>query len=378
MNDIPTKRIYLSPPDVNSNRLKQILAEVIDENWIAPVGPQLDLLESQLSQLLGSKSVLALNSGTSALHLAYLSAGIKKGDTVIVQSHTHIATVNALRYIGAKPVFVDSEWETLNMCPNYLHEAIADLIAIGEEPVAVVSVNIYGKPALYDAILALCDQYQLTLIEDAAESLGSTWKGKPCGTVGAFAALSFNGNKILTSGGGGALISPSKTEYLKALKWATQSKEDLLHFEHLQIGYNYRLSNVLAAVANCELENFESKLKAKKEVHQKYVDFFSRYPELQLHEVKREGFQENYWLNTLIMENASQAQRLIDGLNEQNIEARPFWKPMHMQPVNKGLPFYGGDKVQTLFERGICLPSGTNYSQADWQRILKTIKGLLD
>lgn len=377
MTNIPNKRIYLSPPDIKSERLKEILAQVIDENWIAPIGPQLDLLESQLGRLLGSKSVLALNSGTAALHLAYLSAGIKRGDTVIVQSHTHIATVNALRYIGARPVFVDSEWETLNICPENLHRAIVDLLAKGQKPVAVVSVNIYGKPALYDEIKALCQRYELILIEDAAESLGSTWQGNACGTIGSYAALSFNGNKILTSGGGGALVSPGKVEYLKALKWATQSKEDALHFEHLEIGFNYRLSNVLAAIANCELENFEAKLKAKQEVHQKYVDFFKQYPNLLLHEVKRKGFKENYWLNTLIMENASQAKQLINGLNDLNIEARPFWKPMHMQPVNQGAPYYGGDNLKVLFESGVCLPSGTNYSPQDWQRIYEGMESLL-
>lgn len=365
-------RIYLNPPHISQEELKPQLDQLFSENWIAPIGPQLGSFERGLSILHHEKPVLALNSGTASLHLAYLLLGLKRGDHVIVQSHTHIATVNALSYIGAIPVFVDSEWDTLNMDPQFLVQAIEDLRQQGKNPKAVVVVNIYGKPAKWNEIRQICDQLGIPIIEDAAESLGSIYDGNACGTFGDLGILSFNGNKIITTGGGGALICKTDSQYQQALKWSTQSRENFKYFEHRELGYNYRLSNVLAAVGIAELKTLNFKLERKKEIHNWYCDLLSDYS-LNIHSYKDLGSKENYWLNILILDSPKLAKSILQDFENANIEARPLWKPMHLQPLYSNSGYYGSSHSQTMFENAICLPSGTSLTARHFTRIADSI-----
>lgn len=356
---------------------KEYISKALEENWITSGGPNVDNFEIELQNYLDENSfVTALNSGTSAIHLALILLGVEKGDEVICQTMTFSASANPILYQGATPVFVDSEKETWNICPENLEIAIKDRIKKGKKPKAIIAVHLYGNPYKIDEVHAIADRYQIPIIEDSAEALGSTYKGKKCGTFGNLGVLSFNGNKIITTSSGGALISNSKVLKEKAIFYATQSKENEVHYQHRSIGYNYRMSNICAGVGLGQMKILDENVIKRRENHSFYQEIFKSIRDVELFEVVNEDYFSSYWLNTILinMENPNKNRESLRlALEEKNIESRPLWKPMHLQPIFEIYPYYGTTVAEDLFNKGLCLPSGSNLIESDKNRIKEVI-----
>jgi dTDP-4-amino-4,6-dideoxygalactose transaminase len=371
------KRIFLSLSQ-QSGFEQEFVQKALETNWITSGGPNVDNFESSLQNYFADESfVTALNSGTSAIHLALILLGVKKNDEVICQSMTFSASANPILYQGAIPVFVDSESDTWNICPEQLEIAIEDRIKKGKMPKAIITVHLYGNPYKVDEIHAIADRYGIPIIEDSAEALGSCYKGKKCGTFGTFGILSFNGNKIITTSSGGAIIVNSKDLKEKALFYATQSKDEAVHYQHSKIGYNYRMSNICAGVGLGQIKILDENVARRRENHNYYKAIFNDIEGVELFEVLNEDSFSNYWLNTILIEPDIKKNKNRESLRiafeSQNIESRPLWKPMHLQPVFEKYPYYGNKVAEDLFDKGLCLPSGSNLTIKDKNRIKEVI-----
>lgn len=374
MND----KIWLSSPHMGDNEQK-LVQEAFDTNWIAPLGPHVDGFENDLVKFTGSKHAAALSAGTAALHLALIMLDIKTGDEVICQSMTFSASANPIAYQGAVPVFVDSERDTWNIDPELLREAIRDRFSKGKKPKAIIPVHLYGMPAKMKEILAIAKEFEIPVIEDAAEALGSTLGGQAMGTFGDLGVLSFNGNKIITTSGGGALISDKEECIKKARFLATQARDAAPHYEHSQIGYNYRMSNVCAAIGRGQMEVLEERILQRRKNFEYYKERLAGIKGLYFLN-EPDGMFSNRWLSTVLIEPKEAGLSREDirlHLEKDNIESRPLWKPMHLQPVFKDAPYYGTGVSDELFEKGLCLPSGSNLSQEDLDRVINKIKELV-
>ncbi|MFS0879290.1 aminotransferase class I/II-fold pyridoxal phosphate-dependent enzyme [Metabacillus niabensis] len=366
-----------------SGNENKYINEAIRSNWIAPLGPNVDLFEKELSEKIGVKAAVAVSSGTAAIHLALLLLNVNKGDKVFCSTLTFVASANPILYQGAEPVFIDSEPDTWNMSPQALKRAFVDAEKEGELPKAVIVVNLYGQSAKMDDILSICDSYGVPIIEDAAESLGAMYKGKPSGTFGKFGVYSFNGNKIITTSGGGMLVSNDVEALNYARFLATQSRDPAPYYQHSQIGYNYRMSNLLAGVGRAQLEVLEERVAAKRKIHSIYYKELGNLPGISfMPELK--GSISNRWLTTISIEEKEFGQtvnELLEKLAIENIEARPVWKPLHLQPLFKFSRFYSHDDrdiASELFENGLCIPSGTGMLEKEQYRVIECIKKLIE
>ncbi|MCM0668655.1 DegT/DnrJ/EryC1/StrS family aminotransferase [Flavobacterium tyrosinilyticum] len=367
------KRIYLSLSQ-ESGFEQEYIQNALKSNWITSGGPNVEEFENRLEGYFGNENfVAASNSGTSAIHLALILLGVKAGDEVICQSMTFSASANPILYQNACPVFVDSEVDTWNICPEYLETAIKDRIKKGKKPKAIIAVHLYGMPYKVDEITAIADKYKIPIIEDSAEALGSSYKGKKCGSFGAFGILSFNGNKIITTSSGGALIARHKEQKEKAIFYATQSKDAEVHYQHSEIGYNYRMSNICAGIGLGQMKILEKNISLRQANHLFYREIFKEVENAKLFDNSSNDFISNYWLNTILLETKEEKESLRLAFNKANIESRPLWKPMHLQPVFEKYPYYGGKIAEELFDRGLCLPSGSNLANTDKIRIKEVI-----
>jgi dTDP-4-amino-4,6-dideoxygalactose transaminase len=364
-------RIYLSPPHMGGEEIR-FVQEAFDSNWISPAGPQLDLFEKELAQYLDVPGTAALSSGTAAVHLALVMLGVKPGDEVICQSFTFAGSVNPVVYQGATPVFIDSEPGTWNMDPEILDHAIRDRIKQGKMPKAIIVVDLYGTPARLDEIQSIAHRYNVPLIEDAAEALGSTFDGKAAGTFGEFGICSFNGNKIITTSGGGALIAANPAHLIKAKFLSTQARDPAPYYQHSEVGYNYRLSNVSAAIGRGQLRVLSHRVSQRRRI----FDYYREHLDGEAIVFQKEPINAlcNRWLTTILTSSYVASERIRLNLEKENIESRPLWKPMHLQPIFKDAPYYGGDVCKRLFERGICLPSGSAMTDEDLSRTLSVIR----
>ncbi len=368
-------KIWLSSPHMGGTEQKYV-QEAFDTNWVAPLGPNVTGFEQDLEHYIKeNKHVAALSSGTSAIHLALILLGIKAGDEVICQSFTFSASANPILYQGATPIFIDSEPETWNICPKALEKAIKDRIAKGKKPKAIIGVHLYGMPFKVDEIKALAQQYEIPIIEDSAEALGSSYKGKKCGSFGDFGILSFNGNKIITTSGGGALVAPTKEIKNKAVFFATQSRDYAPHYQHSEIGYNYRLSNICAGIGRGQMEVLDEHISLRRKMHDFYVNYFENIDGVTVFQEPNGNYYSNHWLSAILIDpskaNGKKSEELRLVLEKENIESRPLWKPMHLQPVFQEYPYYGEKVSQQLFEDGLCLPSGSNLDDSDRERIYR-------
>ncbi|WP_407405501.1 aminotransferase class I/II-fold pyridoxal phosphate-dependent enzyme [Chryseobacterium sp.] len=372
-------KIWLSSPHMGGNELKYI-HEAFDANWVAPLGPNVDGLEKDLESFLNTDvKVAVLSAGTAALHLALIECGVVHGDEVICQSMTFSASANPIAYCGATPVFIDSENETWNMCPIALKEAIVDRISKGKKPKAIIVVHLYGMPAKMDEITKIAEEFDIPVIEDAAEALGSTYKGKACGTFGRFGILSFNGNKIITTSGGGALVCRNQEDKDKAVFLATQARDNAPHYQHSHIGFNYRMSNISAGIGRGQMEVLRDRVEARRKMHDFYVNLFKDIDGIEVFSEPTSDFYANHWLSAIVVDEKITGKSREDlrlAFLDQNIESRPLWKPMHLQPVFETSPYYGTKISETLFDNGLCLPSGSNLSEEDRARISKVVKDL--
>jgi dTDP-4-amino-4,6-dideoxygalactose transaminase len=375
-----SEKIWLSSPHMGG-REEVYVKEAFDTNWIAPLGPHVDGFEKDLADFTGSKNVAALSSGTSAIHLALIMLDVKAGDEVLCQSFTFSASANPIVYQGAVPVFIDSEEETWNMSPVYLRSAIEERIQKGKKPKAIIPVHLYGMPGKMEAIMAIAKEFNIAVIEDAAEAIGSTINGKACGTFGDMGVLSFNGNKIITTSGGGALISDTNSYISTARFLATQARDAAPHYQHSHIGYNYRMSNVCAAIGRGQMEVLSTRVEQRRANYLFYTDVLKNLPGISFLP-EPAGCFSNRWLTTIIV-NPQQSGGITRedirlSLEKENIESRPLWKPMHLQPVFKQYPFYGDGTSEKLFEQGLCLPSGSNLSSIDLERVVDIIQSLFN
>lgn len=365
-----SSRIYLSPPDVGP-RERELLIDAFDSNWIAPLGPHVDAFEREIAAQSQRTSAVATSSGTAALHLALRYVGVEAGDRVFTSTLTFAATANAICYQHAEPVFIDSTVDSWNMDPALLAESLAKAAAKSELPKAVVPVDLYGQCADYDRLAAICQEYRVPLIVDAAESLGATYDGRPAGSVGQAAILSFNGNKIITTSGGGMLVTNDEAFAAKIRFWATQARDDAPHYQHSELGYNYRLSNLLAAVGRAQLEGLTEKVDRRRAHNQFYRQALGELPGVSFMP-EAPKCRSTFWLTALLIDPAvagctREDVRLV--LERENIEARPVWKPMHLQPLYADCQVYGGKVAERLFEQGLCLPSGSSLSEQDRERV---------
>ena len=371
-------KIWLSSPHMGTREYKYV-TEAFETNWIAPLGPHVDGFEQDIVKFLGKDvHVAALSSGTAALHLALIILGVQAGDEVICQSMTFSASANPIAYQGAIPVFVDSEKDTWNMSPEFLEEAVKDRIQKGKKPRAIIVVHLYGMPAQMDPIMEIANKYEIPVVEDAAEALGSLYKENPCGTFGGMSILSFNGNKIITTSGGGALVSANSEWIHKARFLATQARDPAPHYQHSQIGYNYRMSNVCAAIGRGQMEVLPLRVEQRRSNYSFYQKSFREIEEIKFSKEAGKDFFSNRWLSTVLIEDSKKGspdrEFIRLALEKENIESRPLWKPMHLQPVFAGAPFYGDGTSQHLLEKGLCLPSGSNLTEADLERVVKAVK----
>lgn len=374
------QRIWLSLAHMGGQE-QRFIQQAFDDNYVVPLGPNVNGFEEDLQKYLNQDvHVVALSSGTAAIHLALIQLGVKPGDEVICQSFTFAASANPIAYLGAKPVFVDSEADTWNMCPNALREAIEDRIAkTGKTPKAIIPVHLYGMPAKMDEIIAVAKEYNIPVLEDAAEALGATYKGQACGTFGEFACLSFNGNKMITTSGGGALVCRTEEEAKRTMFFATQARDDAPHYQHSHIGYNYRLSNVCAGIGRGQMLVLDEHVARRREINNLYRELLSDIPGLSFHTNPSEDFNSNYWLTCIVIDPAVAGFTREDvrlKMESENIETRPLWKPMHLQPVFEGASYYGGTVAEDLFEEGLCLPSGPTLTDSDIERVAEVVKGL--
>lgn len=369
------EQIHLSPPDVGP-RERELLLEAFDSNWIAPLGPFVDGIEVDLAALAGVGHAVALSSGTAGLHLALLLLGVGRGDCVVVPTLTFAATAFAVTYTGATPVFVDSERATWNLDPNLLDDELARRAASGSLPAAVVTVDLYGQCADYDAISPICERYGVPLVEDAAEALGAGWSGRPAGSFGRAAVFSFNGNKIVTTSGGGALVSDDAGLVAAARHRATQAREPVAHYEHEVVGFNYRMSNLLAAVGRGQLEDLPRKIARRRAIGERYRTELGDLPGWTFNPLDPRG-EPNEWLTVAQIDPTATAVgrvEIADLLAAQRIECRPAWKPMHLQPVFADAPRIGGAVSEEVFERGLCLPSGSSLTDDQQTRVIEALR----
>ncbi len=368
------KKIWLSSPHMSGNE-QQFVNQAIETNWVAPLGSNITGFENDLETFLGNNSnVAALNSGTAAIHLGLILLDVKEGDEVICQSFTFSGSANPIIYQGATPIFIDSEPETWNICPIALETAIIDRIIKGKMPKAIIAVHLYGMPFKVDEILAISNKYKIPVLEDSAEALGSVYKGIKCGTFGKFSAFSFNGNKIITTSSGGALVTKTKDLKEKAVFLATQARDNAPHYQHSEIGYNYRLSNICAGIGRGQMEVLDNRVEARRKTHQFYVDYFKDIDSVEVFSEPNSDFFSNHWLAAIIVNsyklNEKNREDLRLALDKENIESRPLWKPMHLQPIFEKYPYYGTNICEKLFDNGLCLPSGSNLSQDEKKRII--------
>ncbi len=375
------ERISLSVPHMSGNEMKYI-NEAFETNWIAPLGSNVDAFEKEIANYVGAKGAVAVSSGTAAIHLALILLNVEKGDTVFCSSLTFVASANPILYQGAEPVFIDSEPETWNMSPIALEKAFKEAAEINKLPKAVIVVNLFGQSAKMDELTSICEKYNVPMIEDAAESLGSTYKGKASGTFGEFGIFSFNGNKIITTSGGGMLVSDNIGALEKARFLATQAREPVRHYQHHMIGYNYRLSNVSAGIGRAQLEILDNRVKRRREIYQLYEQELSNIPSITFMP-ELQGTYSNRWLTALTINvdfAGVSTYELIDYLESENIEARNVWKPMHMQPLFEGYSFYphlANDVSERLFSNGLCLPSSSSMTIDEQMRVIDCLKSKL-
>jgi dTDP-4-amino-4,6-dideoxygalactose transaminase len=372
-------KIWMSSPHMGGTE-QQFVNEAFATNWIAPLGPNVNGFEHDLELFLGEGShVAALSSGTAGIHLGLVLLGVKAGDEVICQSMTFSATANPISYLGAIPVFVDSEPDTWNMSPELLEVAIKDRIAKGKKPKAILPVHLYGMPAKMDEINAIARRYEIPVLEDAAEALGSSINGRRCGALADISVLSFNGNKIITTSGGGALVSANEQVVKDARFLATQARDEAPHYQHSKIGYNYRMSNLCAGVGRGQMHVLADRVAKRREIYGRYhtllagrkgISFANELP----------GYFSNRWLSTILIDPATASATREDlrlTLEQENIESRPLWKPMHLQPVFESYPYYGDGTAERLFANGLCLPSGSNLTDEDMERVFAVINSVL-
>ena len=375
------KKIWLSLAEMGG-REQEFIQEAFDTNWVVPLGPNVNGFEEDLTRYLGEpgKHVVALSAGTAALHLGLVMLGVGRDDEVICQSFTFSASANPITYQGAKPIFVDSEPDTWNMSPDLLRQAIEDRIAqTGRKPKAIIPVYLYGMPAKMTEILAIAEEYDIPVLEDAAEALGSEYKGHKCGTLGRYGALSFNGNKMITTSGGGALICPSEEAARRVLFYATQARDNAPHYQHTHIGYNYRLSNISAGIGRGQMLVLDEHVAKRRHNHARYCALLADCPRVEVKCAPSEEYNSNYWLTCVLVDPEKAGFTREDlrlKLEAESIESRPLWKPMHLQPVFAEAPRYVDGTSEWLFDRGLCLPSGTLVTEEDLQRVVAVIRSL--
>ncbi len=371
-------KIWLSSPHMGGNERK-FVNEAFDTNWVAPLGPHVNGLEKDIARFLLPENengihVAALSSGTAAIHLGLILLDVKPGDEVICQSMTFSASANPIAYLGATPVFIDSEPETWNMSPEFLEKAIKDGIAKGKKPKAIIPVHLYGMPAKMNEIMTIAGRYEIPVLEDAAEALGSHINGKKCGTYGMISALSFNGNKIITTSGGGAMVAHQPELAEKARFLSTQARDPAPHYQHSQIGYNYRMSNICAGIGRGQMEVLSERILQRRANFEWYTKALADITAIRFLK-DPEGCYSNHWLTTVLIKHPAVTRETLRlALDKVNIESRPLWKPMHCQPVFKDAPFYGDGTAENLFKDGLCLPSGSNLTDEERNRILTAIK----
>ena len=366
------QRIYLSSPHMSEEGYEmEYIKDAFETNWIAPLGKNVDEFEKEFAEKVGAKYAVALNSGTAAIHMALKAAGVGEGDIVFCQSLTFAATANPIIYQNATPVFIDSDYETWNMCPKALEKAFEKY----PEVKAVIVVHLYGLSADMDPIVELCRKHNVTLIEDAAESLGTYYKEKHTGTIGDYGIFSFNGNKIITTSGGGMLVSDNKEMIEKVRFWITQSRDPARHYQHSELGYNYRLSNVLAGIGRGQLKVLDQRVEKKKFIFEFYKKELSELEGVQFMP-SNEWNRPNYWLSAINLSGKVKPNDVMDALEKENVESRPVWKPMHLQPYFEKYDFIGDGVSETLFKNGVCLPSDTKMNDEDLYRVVKNIKEL--
>lgn len=366
-------KIWLSSPHMGGTEQK-FVNEAFATNWVAPLGPNVTGLEQDLEHYLKQDSnVAALSSGTAAIHLGLILLGVTAGDEVICQSMTFSASANPILYLGASPVFIDSETSTWNLCPIALEAAIVDRIEKGKKPKAIIGVHLYGVPYQIEAVHAVAKKYDIPVLEDSAEALGSSYKGQQCGTFGDFGVLSFNGNKIITTSGGGALVCKNTKDKAKAVFFATQSRDNAPHYQHSEIGYNYRMSNICAGIGRGQMEVLDEHVQKRREMQQFYKELFKEIEGVSVFTVPSDDYFANYWLSSIVVDsNLTKGKTREDlriYLESKNIESRPLWKPMHLQPIFEKYPYYGTYISEGLFNNGLCLPSGSNLTDEDKNRI---------
>lgn len=371
------ERIWLSLAEMGG-REQEFIQSAFDTNWVVPLGPNVDGFEEDLVRFLGIEGhrVVALSAGTAALHLALVMLGVGRDDEVICQSFTFSASANPIAYQGATPIFVDSEPETWNMDPVLLEKAIKERIKGGKKPKAIIPVHLYGMPAKMDEICAIANRYEIPVVEDSAEALGSEYKGKKCGTLGRFGALSFNGNKMITTSGGGALVCPDEKAAQRVMFFATQAREPAPHYQHEHIGYNYRLSNVSAGIGRGQMCVLNEHIAKRRAHHGTYTKLLSDVPGITVHANPSSDFRSNYWLTTIVIEPELAGFDRVEAQNRlaaDNIESRPLWKPMHLQPVFKDAPRYTNGTSEALFDKGLCLPSGSSLTEAQIERVVSAL-----
>ena len=378
MHDEPPLRILLSPPDLGSDE-RELLLEALDSNWIAPVGPQVDAFERELAAHVGASHGVALSSGTAALHLALRLSGVGPGDEVLCPTMTFVATANAVRYLGARPVFVDVDAGSWNLDVDLVRRELETAAAQGRRYAAVIAVDLYGRCCDYDALTALCRSHDVPLVEDAAEALGSTYKDRSAGTFGDIGVLSFNGNKIITTSGGGMLLTEDAEAAARARFLATQARDPAPHYEHSELGYNYRLSNLLAAVGRGQLRHLDEKVARRREIKARYTKMLADLPGVEVAADGTEG-EPNNWLTCILVDPSvatASAEDLRRHLRSLGIEARPLWKPMHLQPAFADCRSIGGRVAERLFQQGLCLPSGPSLTESEQDEICTAVRSVL-
>ena len=373
-------KIWLSSPHMGGNEQKYI-AEAFADNIVAPLGPNVTGFENDLEQYLNNDvKVAALSSGTAAIHLGLIHLGVQPGDEVICQTMTFSASANPIMYLGATPVFVDSEGDTWNICPVALEEAIVDRIAKGKKPKAIIAVHLYGMPFKVDEVLNVANKYDIPVLEDSAEALGSTYKGQKCGTFGKIGVLSFNGNKIITTSGGGALVTTSAKLKAKTIYLATQARDEAPYYQHSEVGYNYRLSNISAGIGRGQMEVLDKHVMLRHSVNQFYKTLFQGLEGVRVLTEPNQDFYSNHWLTAVVIDESKfgkSAEMLRLAFEKENIESRNLWKPMHLQPLFQKSPYYGGKVSEELFDSGLCLPSGSNLSDIQLDKIKNCIQKFL-
>lgn len=370
-------KIWLSSPHLSGNEMKYI-QDAFDKNWITSIGDNIDGFEADIQKALNtSNPIVALNTCTSVLHLALVMLGVKQNDEILTQTLTFCGSTNPIVYCGATPVFVDSEKDTWNLCPIALEEAITDRMAKGKKPKAILAVHLYGMPYKVDEVHAIAEKYNIPVIEDAAEALGSTFKEKAAGTFGRFGGLSFNGNKIITTSGGGALVCQTQEDKDKAVFLATQARDNAPHYQHSHIGYNYRMSNITAGIGRGQMEVLADRVEARRAMNKFYQELFADIDGVTVFTEPSSDYFSNHWLSAILIDPKVAGKTREDlrlAFLEEDIESRPLWKPMHMQPVFADAPYYGGTVAEELFENGLCLPSGSNLTDAERERIAAKVK----